>query len=227
MFRKLFLFLVLLLMYSPFTACFESSDDPENADDLEDTSVVSDTLSDVVALTGRGPVVNLVNEGIVLKGIRRWNDETFVDLFARFSLEVNQPLDHNLLILVDRIGYEKNENILIEADEVESWNSFLMCIIEKGDTKSGIYRDSVSLPGISTLETQLLAAKEREAAYTGDREPVPIMFTFGRAEGEVGVIRRDPIPHDYKFNPYRIGSPNKFVLNLVEEFDKFVEEFDK
>ena len=41
MFRTLFLFSVLLLICSPFIACFESSDDPENLGDVEETSVVS------------------------------------------------------------------------------------------------------------------------------------------------------------------------------------------
>ena len=64
MFRKLFLFSVLLLICSLFIACFESSDDPENAGDVEEPSVITDTISEVADLTGRGPAVRLIDEGM-------------------------------------------------------------------------------------------------------------------------------------------------------------------
>ena len=140
-----------------------------------------------------------------------------VDLFTTFSLEIDKSLDHNLLILVDRIEYEKNDNILIEADEVELRRSFLMCIIEKGDTKSGKYRTRYRVPGrVTTLKIQLLLAKEREITGRA-RGPGPLHFRFGKKEGVEREVGGDRIPHDYKYNPYRVNPNNEIVFNLAKE----------
>lgn len=187
MIKILFLTFFFILSCGSFIACSESTDESD------------------ASFTEGGPAVRLVNHGIESG---RKEDIVFS---VSYSLEIDEPLDHRLLILINLELYMKNGDILIEADEifVDSWMG--MYIIEKGHTNSGKYIDRFIVDGVTRVVIQLLPAKDR---LDPDNFDEITSATFPPKEGQTlqKVIR---IPSDYKFNPYQLGAPNQLIFNVA------------
>ena len=194
MIKILFLAFFLILSCGLFIACSESIDESD-AD-----------------LTEGGPAVRLVNHGIESG---RKEDVVFS---VSYSLEIDEPLDHRLLLLVniDIELYTENR----EENEIYQDSWMKMCIIEKGRTNSGKYVDRFIVDGVTRVALQLLPAKDRLDPDNFDEVTGAI---FPPKEGQTlqKVIR---IPSDYKFNPYQLGSPNEVVFNVTEALTESKED---
>ena len=186
MIRALFLIFILILSCGSFIACSESTDE------------------DDAHLAGGGPVVRLVDHGI------ESGRKEEVVFSVSYSLEIDEPLDHRLLLLVNiniELYTENHEENEIYED---SWMA--MYIIEKGHTNSGKYVERFIVDDITRVLIQLLPAKDRSDPDNLDKL---IGATFPAKDDQIfGRLVR--IPHDYKFNPYQLGSPNELVFNVAE-----------
>ena len=194
MIKILFLAFFLILSFGSFIACSESTDESD-AD-----------------FTEGGPAVRLVNHGIESG---RKEDVVFS---VSYSLEIDEPLDHRLLLLVNiniELYTENHEENEIFED---SWMG--MYIIEKGRTNSGKYVERFIVDGIARVVLQLLPAKDRLEPENFDEITSAI---FPPKEGQTlqKVIR---IPSDYKFNPYQLGAPNQLVFNVAEALAELKED---
>ena len=161
--------------------------------------------SESIETTDEGPAVRLVNHGIESG---RKEDVVFR---VSYSLEIDEPLDHRLFLLVNTEVYMKND----EGDEIfqDSWMK--MYIIEKGHTNSK-YIIGFIVDGVTKVVLQLLPAKYR---LDPDKMDKVASATFPPNEVRTSqkIIR---IPSDYKFKPYQLGSPNQLVFNVTEALAK-------
>ena len=187
MIRVLFLVFFFILSCGSFFACSEGT---ETTDEV--------------------PTVRLVNHGIESG---RKEDVVFS---VSYSLEIDEPLDHRLFLLVNTELYMKNHDIHIESDEIFEASWMGLCIIEKGRTNSGKYIEGFIVDGVTRVVLQLLPAKDRLDPYNLD-EATPAAFP-PRDDETFGEIVR--IHSDYKFKPYQLGLPNQLVFNVTEALAK-------
>ena len=179
MIRVLFLVFFFILSCGSFFACSEGTE-----------------------TTNEVPTVRLVNHGIESG---RKEDVVFS---VSYSLEIDEPLDHRLFLLVNTELYMKNHDIHIESDEIFEASWMGLCIIEKGRTNSGKYIEGFIVDGVTRVVLQLLPAKDRLDPYNLDGA-TPAAFPPKDDETFGEIVR---IHSDYKFKPYQLGCRTNWFL---------------
>ena len=205
--RDRVLFFLLMLSCIWFIGCSES---PDTDDDSEnDANAARDTIQEIADLVGSGPAVRIVAEDAIIAGDR---------IGAIYSFEIDAPLEHHLIFAVEMEVYEKNDNILIEADEVLRSTSLSFKIIKKGDTTSHNYAWYFKVPFTNRIVVRVVDANKRVDEFGRVRRGIGNV-DVARKEGEERFPPDISIPDDYKFNPYRVGTPHEADIDSDKLFE--------
>ena len=148
----------------------------------------------------RVPTVRLVSGG---KGERTKHLPTAFN----YSLEIDEPLDHHLVIAI-RIRMYDGEKTVLGFDT--------LCFIKKGSISTGNYREHASVFATKVVITVLPSEDRLRQHENGVLVPIrdSALRSFGTDE-KIGLedIVID-IPVGYNFKPYDVGFPNQLDFSF-------------
>ena len=191
----------LICMASLLVGCFGDGESPFT-DDTDEGDVDSDGHIDRFEgiLEDDIPVVRMIEDDN--PPFRVVGDKIAV----YFYLEIDEPLDYPLFVYTQGERFRKDEltGKLHPPSEGRDLN-----IIEEGDLRSGLYVYSGMADFWVKVTAQILPAHHLSEIS------LPTDYTVGGSEeNPFGSLKQ--IPEWYKFKPYRVGDPFKFVKEKDE-----------
>jgi hypothetical protein len=125
----------------------------------------------------------------------------------RYSLEIDEPLDHNLVIAIRIRMYEREKTVL---------GFDTLCLIKKGSISTGNYRESANVFATKVVIT-LLPSEDRLRQHENG-VLVPIRDSAFRGFDADEKIELEDIviytPPGYDFKPYNIGISSQISFHF-------------